>query len=74
VITLKKYDVQFRYIGTSSYLAFCHECNWTYQKHANHREGQREIRKHVSATGHTVNLEKNVVYLYKPIKPVVSTI
>jgi hypothetical protein len=67
-MTMKKYEVQFKYIGTSSYLAYCQDCSWSYEKHTDHREGQREIRKHVSSTGHTVSLEKNVVFLYKPIR------
>lgn len=54
------------YIGIPSYLAYCQECDWNYEKHSDHREGQRLIRKHVADTGHTVSLEKAVVVHYEP--------
>lgn len=54
------------YLGSSSYLAYCQNCNWNYEKHTDPRDGQRKIRKHVAETGHTVNLEKTVVVIYEP--------
>ena len=58
--------VKVSYIGIPSYLAYCQDCRWNYENHRDHREGQREIRKHVSKTGHTVSLEKTVVVRYEP--------
>jgi hypothetical protein len=59
--------VKANHVGTSSYLAYCQDCSWNYEKLGiDNREGQREIRKHVSKTGHTVNLEKNDVTIYSP--------
>jgi hypothetical protein len=67
-----KKKVKVVYLGSPSYLAYCRDCKWNYEKHDDHREGQREIKKHVAETGHTVNLEKTVVTIYEPAEETVS--
>jgi len=52
------------YVGIPHYYAKCQECDWCYEDHRKRRRGQREIRKHVLKTGHTVALEKSVVTHY----------
>lgn len=61
-----KKKVRSVYIGSPSYLAYCQDCKWNYENHRDHREGQRQIKKHVAETGHTVCLEKTVVTYYEP--------
>ena len=56
--------VKVIYVGIPHFLAQCHDCDWTFQDYRNRKKGQREIRKHVSKTGHTVALEKAVVTHY----------
>ncbi|MCP4990921.1 MAG: hypothetical protein GY928_34220 [Colwellia sp.] len=64
----KKVDVT--YLGIPHYYAACNECDWTYEDSGkkNRRKGQREIRKHVTETGHTVQLEKGVHVHYSLAK------
>jgi len=54
------------YIGIPHYYAVCRDCEWKYEDHRNRRKGQREIKKHVLSTGHTVMLEKAVNVHYRP--------
>lgn len=58
--------VKVTYIGIPHYYATCLQCGWLYEDHRNRRKGQREIRKHVADTGHTVDLEKSVNVRYSP--------
>ena len=61
----KKYKIEVTHLGTSSYLAYCQQCDWNYEKLGNNRDGQKAIRQHVAETGHTVILEKNDVTEYE---------
>ena len=61
-----KMIVKVVYIGIPHYFACCHDCDWEYEDYTDRRKGQREIRKHVRETGHTVALEKSVIVHYVP--------
>jgi hypothetical protein len=47
------------YIGIPHWLASCQDCDWTAEYSANRKYGYREVRKHVSKTGHTVAVESS---------------
>ena len=59
-------EVEVYYVGIPHYYAVCLNCGWKYEDALDRRKGQREIRKHVSLTGHEVSLEKCAVSRYAP--------
>ena len=61
------YSVEVDYVGIPHYYATCVACGWRYENHRDRRRGQREIRKHVAETGHTVQLEKMVAINYTAV-------
>ena len=62
----KKFNVNVVYVGVPHYLVRCQDCEWRYEDYTDRAKGQREIRKHVSESGHTVAAEKGVVTHYVP--------
>lgn len=53
-------------IGIPHFYATCYSCSWEYADYNDRETGYREIRKHVSKTGHIVHLEKSVHTDYEP--------
>ena len=62
---MKKKKIVAIVFGTPHFYASCNDCSWMYEDHRDRETGYKEIRKHVSKTGHTVHLEKGVHTNYK---------
>lgn len=60
-----RYKVLTYNLGIPHFYAFCDTCNWIFENFDERERGYQEIKKHVSETGHGVQLEKTVATHYR---------